>query len=37
VNPEEYVNDPQLIEWANRSIRPPQPYDPQRHRERTTI
>jgi hypothetical protein len=36
VNPEEYVNDPQLIEWANRSARPPQPYDPQRHREHTT-
>ena len=28
VNPEEYVNDPQLVEWADRDIYPPQPYDP---------
>lgn len=37
VNPEEYVNDPQLLEWANRDIAPPQPHDPQRHVETTTI
>lgn len=28
VNPEEYVNDPQLLAWANRDIQP-NPYDPQ--------
>lgn len=29
VNPEEYVNDPQLVEWAAQDLYPPQPYDPQ--------
>lgn len=33
VNPEEYVNDPQLLAWTKRSSIPPNPYDPQRHRE----
>lgn len=37
VNPEEYVNDPQLVEWSEQDIRPPQPYDPQRTRERSTL
>lgn len=38
VNPEEYVNDPQLVEWANRrTIDPPQPYDPQKVRVSTTL
>ena len=32
VNPEEYVNDPQLVEWANQDIDPPQPFDPQKVR-----
>lgn len=33
VNPEEYVNDPQLVAWANQDIDPPQPFDPQRVRQ----
>ena len=37
VNPEEYVNDPQLLEWANRDGRPPNPYAPQRVREHTSL
>lgn len=37
VNPEEYVNDPTLLAWANRTLEPPQPYDPQRVRERTSV
>jgi hypothetical protein len=37
VNPEEYVNDPQLLEWANRSASPPNPHDPQRVREGSTL
>jgi hypothetical protein len=37
VNPEEYVNDPQLSAWSNRSIYPPQPFDPQRRRESSTL
>lgn len=37
VNPEEYVNDPQLFAWALRDQTPPQPYDPQRRREHTTL
>jgi hypothetical protein len=36
VNPEEYVNDPQLHAWAAQDARPPQPYDPQRVREGTS-
>lgn len=36
INDEEWVNDPQLSAWAHRDIAPPQPYDPQRHREHTT-
>lgn len=36
VNEEEWVNDPQLIEWAGRSLNPPQPFDPQRVRARTS-
>lgn len=36
VNPEEHVNDPTLLAWANRNLSAPQPYDPQRVRERTT-
>ena len=37
VNPEEYVNDPQLTAWAERSLDPPQPHDPNRQRQRTTL
>jgi hypothetical protein len=38
VNPEEYVNDPDLVEWANRrTVSPPQPYDPQKVRLSTTL
>ena len=37
VNPEEYVNDPQLFEWAHRDKHPPNPYDPQRIRQRSTL
>lgn len=36
VNPEELVNDPQLVAWTTRSTAPPEPYDPQRKRYRTT-
>lgn len=36
VNPEEYVNDPQLLAWTGRSVSPPNPYDPQRKRQATT-
>lgn len=34
VNPEEFVNDPQLFAWAKRSSHP---YDPQRRREDSTL
>jgi hypothetical protein len=37
INSEEWVNDPQLSEWARRDIQPPQPFDPQRHREHSTL
>ena len=37
VNEEEWVNDPQLSDWARRDIAPPQPYEPQRVRERSTL
>jgi hypothetical protein len=36
-NAEEYVNDPQLLAWTTRDVAPPQPYDPNRHRERSTL
>jgi hypothetical protein len=36
VNPEEYVNDPQLVEWSSRDVYPPQPNDPQMVRTRTS-
>lgn len=35
VNPEETVNDPQLMEWATRTLSPPQPFDPQMKRVRS--
>jgi hypothetical protein len=37
VNHEEFVNDPQLFEWANRDIHPPYPYNPQRIRQNSTL
>ena len=37
VNPEEYVNDPQLTEWAERTLYPPQPFDPNQQRQQTTL
>jgi len=37
VNPEEYVNDPQLVEWSHRDTHPPNPYDPNRYRQRSTL
>lgn len=37
VNPEEYVNDPQLLDWAKRGVNPPSPADPQRVRQRSTL
>jgi hypothetical protein len=37
VNPEEYVNDPQLSAWASRDVYPPQPYDPQLKRVSSTL
>jgi hypothetical protein len=36
VNEEERVNDPTLFEWADRDTLP-QPYEPNRHREGTTL
>ena len=36
-NPEEYVNDPQLTAWAERTLYPPQPFDPQLQRRRSTL
>lgn len=36
VNEEEWVNDPQLSNWAARDLDPPQPYDPQLTRVNTS-
>jgi hypothetical protein len=37
VKEEEYVNDPQLTEWAQRTLYPPQPFDPQMQRRHSTL